>query len=83
MIVGVPKEIKAQENRVAMTPAGADTLIRAGHKVLLEKGAGLGAGFSDEIGVNPDNYPLIGCTLPYNRLVKLLIVNNKYIPWFK
>lgn len=48
MIVGVPKEIKAQENRVAMTPAGADTMIRAGHKVLVEKGAGLGAGFSDE-----------------------------------
>jgi alanine dehydrogenase len=48
MIVGVPKEIKAQENRVAMTPAGVDTMIRAGHKVLVEKGAGLGAGFCDE-----------------------------------
>ncbi len=48
MIVGVPKEIKEQENRVAMTPAGVDTMIRAGHKVLVEKGAGLGAGFYDE-----------------------------------
>lgn len=47
MIVGVPKEIKAQENRVALTPAGADGLVRAGHKVLVEKGAGLGSGFQD------------------------------------
>jgi alanine dehydrogenase len=48
MIVGVPKEIKAQENRVAMTPAGVDALVRAGHKVLIETNAGLGSGFSDE-----------------------------------
>lgn len=48
MIIGVPKEIKAQENRVALTPAGADTLVRNGHKVLVETNAGNGAGFSDE-----------------------------------
>lgn len=48
MIVGVPKEIKAQENRVAITPAGVDALVRAGHKVLIEKGAGEGSGISDE-----------------------------------
>lgn len=48
MIVGVPKEIKAQENRIAMTPAGADAFIAAGHRVLVEKGAGEGAGFSDD-----------------------------------
>lgn len=48
MIVGVPKEIKAQENRVALTPAGVDALVRAGHKVLVETNAGVGAGFSDE-----------------------------------
>lgn len=48
MIVGVPKEIKAQENRVALTPAGVDGLVRAGHKVLVETGAGYGAGFLDE-----------------------------------
>lgn len=47
MIVGVPKEIKKQENRVALTPAGADGLVRAGHKVLVEVGAGLGSGFQD------------------------------------
>ncbi|MBC8590120.1 alanine dehydrogenase [Wansuia hejianensis] len=48
MIIGVPKEIKPQENRVALTPAGVDGLIRAGHEVLIESGAGLGSGFTDE-----------------------------------
>jgi alanine dehydrogenase len=48
MIVGVPKEIKEQENRVALTPAGVDALVRAGHKVIVETNAGMGAGFSDE-----------------------------------
>lgn len=48
MIVGVTKELKAQENRVAITPAGVDTLTVCGHKVLIEKGAGEGAGFSDK-----------------------------------
>ena len=48
MIVGVPKEIKDNEYRVGITPAGADTLVRAGNKVLIEKGAGLGSGFKDE-----------------------------------
>src|SRR5699024_5166102 len=48
MIIGVPKEIKEQEDRVALTPAGADALIRAGHKVLIENNAGLGSGFSNE-----------------------------------
>ncbi len=48
MIVGVPKEIKAQENRVALTPAGVDGLVRAGHRVLVETKAGYGAGFLDE-----------------------------------
>ncbi len=48
MIVGVTKEIKAQENRVALTPAGVDGLVRAGQTVLVEAGAGLGAGFLDE-----------------------------------
>jgi alanine dehydrogenase len=48
MIIGVPKEIKNNENRVAITPAGVDTLIQAGHEVLVETGAGIGSGFSDE-----------------------------------
>ncbi len=48
MIVGIPKEIKNSENRVALTPAGATALVRDGHKVLVESSAGEGSGFSDE-----------------------------------
>ena len=47
MKVGVLKEIKAQENRVALTPAGARSLVAAGHVVSVEKGAGAGSGMSD------------------------------------
>jgi alanine dehydrogenase len=48
MKIGVPKEIKTNENRIALVPAGAESLISAGHSVLIEKGAGIGSGFSDE-----------------------------------
>ena len=48
MIVGVPKEIKANENRVALVPAGAETLSSRGHMVIVECGAGDGSGFSNE-----------------------------------
>jgi len=47
MIIGVPKEIKRQEFRVALPPSGAYQLIRAGHRVLVERHAGAGAGFPD------------------------------------
>ncbi|HJM38671.1 MAG TPA: alanine dehydrogenase [Planctomycetota bacterium] len=47
MIVGVPKEIKSAESRVALTPAGAQALSSAGHSVLIETGAGVGSGFPD------------------------------------
>ena len=46
MIVGVPKEIKAEEYRVAMLPVGAEELTSAGHQVLIEAGAGQGAASS-------------------------------------
>ncbi len=48
MKIGVPKEIKTNENRVALVPAGAAALVAAGHSVWVEAGAGLGSGFSDE-----------------------------------
>lgn len=48
MIIGVPKEIKNNENRVAITPAGVVQLINAGHKVVIEANAGIGSGFTDE-----------------------------------
>src|SRR5512132_2141000 len=47
MTIGVPREIKQQEFRVALPPSGAYQLIRAGHRVLVEKNAGAGAGFPD------------------------------------
>ncbi|MEZ5977114.1 MAG: alanine dehydrogenase [Planctomycetota bacterium] len=47
MKIGVPTEIKAQENRVALTPAGADDLVRRGHQVFVQKGAGVGSGYDD------------------------------------
>ncbi len=47
MIVGVPKETKTREYRVGMVPAGADALVRAGHTVLVEAGAGAGAGITN------------------------------------
>ena len=48
MIIGVPKEIKAMENRVGLTPAGASELTRHGHTVRVENNAGDGSGFSNE-----------------------------------
>src|SRR5712691_9951474 len=48
MIVGVPSEIKTDEYRVAMIPVGVEELTRAGHKVLIQCGAGQGSGISDE-----------------------------------
>src|SRR3954470_17442959 len=60
MRIGVPKEIKTNENRIALVPAGAETLVAAGHSVMIERGAGEGSGFPDsafsEVGakIRPD-----------------------------
>jgi len=48
MIIGCPTEIKAQEGRVGLTPAGAFTLVHEGHEVVIQQGAGLKSGFADE-----------------------------------
>ena len=57
MKIGVPTEIKPQENRVAMTPAGVERLLQAGHAVHVQMGAGLCSGFSDE------DYSTVGAKL--------------------
>lgn len=57
MLVGVPKEIKNNENRVALTPAGAAELTKRGHVVYVQAGAGVGSGFADE------DYKHAGATL--------------------
>src|SRR5437660_7623820 len=48
MIIGIPKEIKDHEYRVGLTPGGARALVKAGHRVLVEAGAGTGSGIEDE-----------------------------------
>ena len=48
MIIGIPKEIKNNENRVSMTPAGVFALCKAGHQVYVETMAGTGSGFNDD-----------------------------------
>jgi len=57
MIIGVPKEIKNNENRVAITPDGVHTLVTKGHQVLIEKSAGLGSGIEDK------DYVLVGAKI--------------------
>jgi alanine dehydrogenase len=57
MIIGVPKEIKNNENRVALTPAGTQELVKRGHTVQVQKSAGNGSGFLDE------DYQKAGATL--------------------
>ena len=57
MKIGVPKEIKTNENRVALVPAGAETLVAAGHRVCIERGAGEGSGFDDTA------YTSVGATI--------------------
>ncbi len=47
MRIGIPKEIKTNENRISLVPAGAEALVAAGHTVVVETGAGFGSGFSD------------------------------------
>lgn len=48
MIIGVPTEIKNNENRIGLTPIGAELLVRQGHTVLVQQGGGIGSGFEDE-----------------------------------
>ncbi|MCH5686225.1 hypothetical protein LWM68_19375 [Niabella sp. W65] len=57
MIIGIPKEIKNNENRVALTPAGAAEMKRRGHEVYVQHNAGTGSGFSD------DDYLLAGARI--------------------
>ncbi|MFL5603589.1 MAG: alanine dehydrogenase [Gemmatimonadaceae bacterium] len=60
MKIGVPREIKTNENRVALVPAGAESLVAAGHNVMIEKGAGDGSGFPDSA------YTSVGATVGAN-----------------
>ena len=57
MKIGVPKEIKNNENRVGMTPAGVAELIKHGHEVVVQHTAGVNSGFADE------QYQAVGATI--------------------
>ncbi len=48
MIIGIPKEIKNNESRVALTPGGAKELIKEGHTVYVQQAAGINSGFPDD-----------------------------------
>jgi alanine dehydrogenase len=60
MRIGVPREIKTNENRIALVPAGAEALVAAGHQVYIETGAGVGSGFEDA------DYEAVGATIVYD-----------------
>ena len=66
MKVGIPKEIKNNESRVGMTPAGVSELVKHGHSVYVQHTAGVNSGFSDEM------YENVG-SQPYCRLLKMFI----------
>jgi len=57
MVIGVPREVKKQESRVSVLPSTVYQLVKSGHKVLVERGAGAGCGYSDE------NYATAGAEL--------------------
>lgn len=57
MIIGVPKEIKDNENRVALTPAGVKELKKRGHEIYVQATAGVGSGFTDEMYVHAGAKP--------------------------
>ncbi|MGX7031267.1 alanine dehydrogenase [Vagococcus zengguangii] len=57
MRIGIPKEVKDQEGRVAITPAGVMTLVQHGHEVVIEQSAGLQSGFTDE------EYQMVGANI--------------------
>lgn len=67
MIVGILKEIKAEENRVCMTPAGVEVMNSNGHQVLVEVAAGVGSGFSDDEYIAAGAEIVAGATEVYDR----------------
>lgn len=83
MIIGVPKEIKTLEKRVALPPSGAKTLVSNGHKVLIEKGAGLGSAFSDEDYLNAGAEIVPSVESVWDRAEMIIKVKEPLDPEFK
>ncbi|HHY37880.1 MAG TPA: alanine dehydrogenase [Clostridia bacterium] len=86
MNVGVPKEIKKDENRVAITPAGVDAFAKRGHRVFIEKDAGLGSGISDEEYVKAGAEILTSAREVYSRsdmIIKVKEPLREEYPYFR
>ena len=66
MQIGIPKELRARERRVALAPSGVRALVQQGHQVWVEAGAGAGAGFADA------DYESAGATIVFGRLEAIL-----------
>lgn len=83
MIIGVPKEIKNNENRVALTPAGAQELIKRGHDVYIQSTAGEGSGFLDEeyTSAGANILPTIEAT--YDKAEMIMKVKEPIEPEYK
>jgi alanine dehydrogenase len=83
MIIGVPIEIKNNENRVALTPAGAQELVKRGHEVYVQTSAGVGSGFSDEeyISAGAQILPTIEAT--YEKAEMIMKVKEPIEPEYK
>ncbi len=83
MIIGIPKEIKNNENRVALTPAGARELVKRGHTVYVQATAGVNSGFADEAytAVGAEILPTIGEV--YARAEMIVKVKEPVAPEYK
>ena len=76
MIVGVPKEVKTLEARVALTPAGVRELVKNGHQVLIEKGAGLGSAITDDLYVSEGAEIVPAANSVWNRAEMIMKVKE-------
>jgi len=76
MIIGVPKEIKNNENRVALTPAGTQELVKRGHTVFVQQTAGSGSGFSDEEYVKAGGKVLADASSIFDRAEMIMKVKE-------
>src|SRR5688572_8724937 len=76
MIIGVPKEIKNNENRVALTPAGTQELVKRGHVVLIQTTAGVGSGFSNEAYMKAGGKVIDDAEEVYNRAEMIIKVKE-------
>ncbi len=83
MIIGVPKEIKSNENRVALTPAGVIGFISNGHEVYVQSTAGVGSGFSDEMYVKAGATMLSSIEEVYNIAEMIIKVKEPIAPEYK